>query len=92
MLKTKNTHYEKIMTMVVQLMDNLALQLDEVDYIAVARGPGSFTGLRIGMATTKALAHGAKKDVIAITSLEALAYNLSHYHGLICPILNAKKH
>ena len=90
-LNTKNTHSEKLMPLVKQLLDELNLTMQDVDAIAVTQGPGSFTGLRIGMATAKGLAQGANKQLIAVPTLDCLAQNLLHYPGILCPIMNAQK-
>ena len=90
-LNTKNTHSEKLMPLVKHLLDELALSVNDLDAIAVTQGPGSFTGLRIGMATAKGLAQGAGKKLIAVPTLNCLAQNLLHYPGIICPIMNAQK-
>ena len=90
-LNTKNTHSEKLMPLVKHLLDELALSVNNLDAIAVTQGPGSFTGLRIGMATAKGLAQGAGKKLIAVPTLDCLAQNLLHYPGIICPIMNAQK-
>ena len=90
-LNTKNTHSEKLMPLVKHLLDELALSVNDLDAIAVTQGPGSFTGLRIGMATAKGLAQGAGKKLIAVPTLDCLAQNLLHYPGIICPIMNAQK-
>ena len=90
-LNTKNTHSEKLMPLVQQLLDELELTVKDLDAIAVTQGPGSFTGLRIGMATAKGLAQGADKQLIAVPTLDCLAENLVHYPGIVCPIMNAQK-
>lgn len=90
-LNTKNTHSEKLMPLVQQILEETGLTVKELDAIAVTQGPGSFTGLRIGMATAKGLAQGAGKQLIAVPTLDCLAYNLVHYPGIICPIMNAQK-
>lgn len=91
MINTKNTHSEKLMPMIERLLQELQLSVQQLDAIAVTQGPGSFTGLRIGMATAKGLAQGAGKKLIAVPTLDCLAYNLAHYPGVICPIMNAQK-
>ncbi len=90
-LNTKNTHSEKLMPLVQQLLEELNLTVKDLDAIAVTQGPGSFTGLRIGMATAKGLAQGANKKLIAVPTLDCLAENLVHYPGIVCPIMNAQK-
>lgn len=91
MINTKNTHSEKLMPMVQQLLQELEISMQDIDAVAVMQGPGSFTGLRIGMATAKGLAQGAGKRFIAVPTLDCFAYNLIHYPGIICPVMNAQK-
>ena len=69
----------------------LDLDMESIDYIAVTSGPGSFTGLRIGASTAKGLAFGLNKDIIAVSTLEVLAYELYGANGLICPLLDARR-
>ena len=69
------THSQTIMPMIEELCKMVELNLTDIDYIACASGPGSFTGLRIGAATAKGLAHGLDKKIIPIPTLDALAYN-----------------
>ena len=68
------THSRTLLPMVESLFQNCGLTLDAVDAIAVAHGPGSFTGVRIGVATVKGLALGADKPCIGVSTLEAMAY------------------
>ena len=91
MLNTKNTHSEKLLVMVDTLLRELGLDMTDIDVIAAAHGPGSFTGLRIGMATAKGLAQGGGKKLIAVPTLDALAHRMAGVSGLICPILHAKR-
>ena len=67
------------------------IELEELDAIAVAAGPGSFTGLRIGSATAKGLGLALDKPLVGIPTVEALAYNLYDVNGLICPIMDARR-
>ena len=78
-----------LMPMIDNLLTTLHLELKDIDGFVVAKGPGSFTGLRIGMATVKGLSFGINKPSIAISSLDSLAYNLAFADGVICPILDA---
>ena len=65
--------------------------LGEIDAIAIAGGPGSFTGLRIGSATAKGLGLALDKPLIHVPTVDGLAYNLYGYDGLICPIMDARR-
>lgn len=79
------------MPMIDRLLRQLDLSVRDLDAVAVTQGPGSFTGLRIGMATAKGLAQGADLRLIAVPTLDCMAYNLVQYPGFVCPILNAQK-
>jgi len=84
------THSRRLLGSIEQLMQQASLTLAEVSGIAVGLGPGSFTGLRIGMATAKGLAHGAHKVLIGISSLDAIAATIRD-ERLICVLLDARK-
>lgn len=86
----KNTHSQKLMPMIKELMDKLELTSANIDIFAVSSGPGSFTGLRIGAATIKALAYATDKPVVSVPTLDALAYNIQGAEQLICPIMDAR--
>ena len=85
----KKQHSVILMTMVEQLLTNLALSINDIDGFVVSKGPGSFTGLRIGIATVKGLSQGTGKPFLGVSSLDALAYNMAFTTGIICPILDA---
>ncbi len=87
----ERTHSQKLMPMVEALMGNCDLTMEDIDLIAVAEGPGSFTGLRIGVATAKGLAHAMNIPVVGVSTLDALAFNLPFCEGLVCPILDARR-
>ena len=87
----KKTHSQTLLPMLEELKKMIALDLDTIDAIAVAAGPGSFTGLRIGSATAKGLGLALDKPLVGIPTVEALAYNLYDVNGLICPIMDARR-
>ena len=87
----KKTHSQTLLPMLDELVRMTELDLNTVDAIAVAAGPGSFTGLRIGSATAKGLGLALDKPLIAVPTVEALAYNLYDTTGLICPIMDARR-
>ena len=91
LLDHKRTHSQQLMPLVDQLLNNLDMELTDIDALAVSKGPGSFTGLRIGIATIKGLAQAIDKPVIGVPTLDGLAYNLSSRDGLICPIMDARR-
>jgi len=84
------THSERLIPMVKTLMDSLKLKPENIDLFAGSVGPGSFTGLRIGLATIKGLAHVVDKSVIGISTLEALAFNVP-FDGIVIPIMDARR-
>ena len=85
------THSQRLMPMVSALLAEAGLTRDGLDGVAVSRGPGSYTGLRIGLTTGKALAFALGKPIAAVPTLEALAHNLSGTGALVCPVLDAKR-
>lgn len=90
-LNHKKTHSQKIMVMIDRLLCDLELRAEDIDIFAAAVGPGSFTGLRIGVATVKALAHATGKRVVSVGTLEALAYNVPYAEHIIVPIMDARR-
>ncbi len=87
----KKTHSQTLLPMLDEIVRMTELDLDTVDAVAVAAGPGSFTGLRIGSATAKGLALALNKSVIAVPTLEGLAYNLWGTGSIVCPIMDARR-
>ena len=90
-LENGHTHSRTLLPMVKAILDVTGHTVDDVDLFACSIGPGSFTGVRIGAATVKGLAFGKNKNVLGISTLEALAENLMPYNGLICPVMNARR-
>lgn len=87
----KKTHSQTLLPMLDTISQMIDLDLQSIDAIAVAAGPGSFTGLRIGSATAKGLGLALNKPLVAIPTVEGLAYNLYDVQGLICPIMDARR-
>lgn len=89
----KKTHSQTLLPMLDEIKKAVNLELETLDAIAVAAGPGSFTGLRIGSATAKGLGLALNKPLIGVPTLEALAYNLydTGEDTLICPIMDARR-
>ncbi|MGI6712132.1 MAG: tRNA (adenosine(37)-N6)-threonylcarbamoyltransferase complex dimerization subunit type 1 TsaB [Bacillota bacterium] len=90
-LNTGKTHSQRLLSLINDMLSNADLTLDEMDGFAVTVGPGSFTGVRIGIATVKGFAQVLQKPVTPIITLDALAQNAMGAHGYICPILDARK-
>ena len=88
-LNDKREHSVILMPLIETLLKECNLTIDDIDGYVVSKGPGSFTGLRIGMATVKGMSFGNNKPYISISSLDALAYNLISFNGIICPIMDA---
>lgn len=87
----KKTHSQTLLPMLAELKDMIELDLNSVDAIAIAAGPGSFTGLRIGAATAKGLGFALEKPLVEVPTLEGLAYNLWGTEHLICPLMDARR-
>jgi len=87
----EETHSKHLMDMIKAVLRMAGLNFSDLDGFAVTRGPGSFTGLRIGLSTIKGLAVASEKPVVGVSSLEALALQVSYSRDLICPILDARK-
>lgn len=87
----KKTHSTTLMPMLDELIRMLGIDLKSIDAIATAAGPGSFTGLRIGAATVKGLAYALGIPVIAVPTVDAIAYNLYGSKRLICPLMDARR-
>lgn len=91
MMKDMKTHSQKLVPMLKELLGSLRLDLSDIDVFAAVTGPGSFTGLRIGVTTIKTLAYALKKPVVGITSLDALANAAADLDDmLVCPIMDAR--
>ncbi|MCD6213392.1 MAG: tRNA (adenosine(37)-N6)-threonylcarbamoyltransferase complex dimerization subunit type 1 TsaB [Candidatus Desulfofervidus sp.] len=85
------THNQRLIRSLKCLLAFTAVAIKEIDLFAVIKGPGSFTGLRIGVATAKGLAYSLKKPLVGVNGLDALAHNFLHTPYLICPMLDARK-
>lgn len=88
----KKTHSETLLPMIDEIVRMTETELSTIDAIAVASGPGSFTGLRIGSATAKGLGMAYEIPIIPVPTCQALAYNLvSDNRAIICPIMDARR-
>lgn len=90
--QNRNTHSVSLMPMVEGCLERAGVRLSDLDALAAVTGPGSFTGIRIGVATVKALAHGSGKPCIGVDALETLAFGAGAglFPGLICPLQDAR--
>ena len=87
----KKTHSQTLLPMLDEVAKMIELDLNTIDAIAVAAGPGSFTGLRIGSATAKGLGLALKKPLISVPTLEGIAYNFCGSEKVICPMMDARR-
>lgn len=85
------THSRTLLPMVDAMLKNADLTLDDINAIAIAAGPGSFTGLRIGIAAVKGLAWAADKPCLGVSTLEAMAENIAHLNGLVVGAMDARR-
>lgn len=85
------THSATLMPMAVDLLKNAGLTLEEMDVVAVAAGPGSFTGVRIGVAAAKGLAWPGDKPCAPCSTLESMAWQVAHMEGEICAVMDARR-
>ena len=88
-LNHKLQHSVVLFPMIEDMLSKLEITVDDIDAVAVSGGPGSFTGLRIGVASAKGIAQGGNKDFIGISSLDAMAFQQTGFDGIICPIMDA---
>ena len=87
----KKTHSQTLLPMLDEIVKMTELDLNTIDAIAVAAGPGSFTGLRIGSATAKGLGFALDKPLISVPTVEGLAYNLCGTDKIVCPLMDARR-
>lgn len=87
----KKTHSQTLLPMLDELRNMIELDLNTLDAIAVASGPGSFTGLRIGSATAKGLGLALRKPLVEVPTLEGLAWNLWGTDRIVCPLMDARR-
>ncbi len=85
------SHLQKLMPMIDNLLINCELAIDDIDVIAVSEGPGSFTGIRIGVSSARALAQTLDKSIIGVKTLKAMVYNAQYFDGIICPMMDARR-
>ncbi len=87
----KKTHSQTLLPMLAEITEMTEFELNSLDAIAIAKGPGSFTGLRIGASTAKGLGQALEKPIIEIPTLEAMAYQLYGVERVICPLMDARR-
>lgn len=84
-------HSELLMPVISSVLKNAGLDPSELTLIVCAKGPGSFTGLRIGMSTVKGIAASVECPVVSVPTLDAMAFGFEFFDGLIIPVIDAKK-
>lgn len=87
----KLKHSEKLLPLIEGLLGEINMSLSDMDAFALTTGPGSFTGLRIGAATVKGFAYALDKEIIPVSTLEALSFSQPNFKGIIVPILDAQR-
>ena len=85
------THSQTLLPMAQELLDSCGYKPEQVEAVAVAAGPGSFTGVRIGVAAAKGFAWGAQTPCYGVSTLEAMALHLSAWNGLVVPVMDARR-
>lgn len=90
-VNTKQTHSQTLLPMVEDMLKNSGVTLEQIDRIAVTSGPGSFTGIRIGVSAVKGLSYALNIPCVGVSTLHALAYNLCGFeNSLICAVMDAR--
>ncbi len=90
-LNVKSTHSERLVTGIDYVLKQAGLKVSDIDVFAVAIGPGSFTGLRIGLSTVKGFSYSTGKPIVSVPTLEALAWNFPYCRPPVCTMLDARK-
>ena len=85
------THSQTLMVMAQDLLRQCGVAISQLDAVAVANGPGSFTGVRIGVAAAKGLAWGAELPCVGVSTLSAMAVGLGAWQGYVCPVMDARR-
>ena len=85
------THSRTLLAMTEDMLKSLDMKVTDMDGVAVAKGPGSFTGIRIGVAAAKGLAWGADKPICGVSTLEAMAHHCCDERYIICPVMDARR-
>jgi tRNA threonylcarbamoyladenosine biosynthesis protein TsaB len=89
--RSRNNHAEVLLSLIDATLATAGLRLGDLSGFGVTIGPGSFTGLRIGLSTIKGLSYGSAIPVVGVSTLHACAFRVSHFNGSICAILDARK-
>ncbi len=87
----RKTHSQTLLPMVEAVLSMIECDISDIDYIAVSNGPGSFTGLRICVATAKGLGLATGKPMVGVDTLEGMAYNFENSDCILCPLMDARR-
>ncbi len=90
-INTKLTHSQTLVSMIDSVFKVTGRSMDEVDLFAVNNGPGSFTGVRIGVSAVKGMAYAEDKPCVAVSTLESMAYNTLDFDGIVCACMDARR-
>lgn len=90
-LNIRSTHSERLLPAIEQVLTDAELTLDNIEGVSVVTGPGSFTGLRIGVATAKGFGFAKQIPLVGVTTLQALAWQYQHFPGVVCPLVDARR-
>lgn len=90
-IHTSLTHSQTLMPMVQQVLACVGVSVEDIDLFAAAAGPGSFTGVRIGVASIKGMAMAGEKPCVGVSTLEAMAYNLALPGATVCAVMDARR-
>lgn len=90
-LNIRTTHSERLLPALEKLLQDGELELEEINLISVVTGPGSFTGLRIGVATAKGLSYALQKPLVGVTTLEGFGWQFAYFPGLVLPLIDARR-
>ncbi|OCL27763.1 tRNA N6-adenosine(37)-N6-threonylcarbamoyltransferase complex dimerization subunit TsaB [Orenia metallireducens] len=91
LLNLTDTHSQRLMPQLVNLLEGSGYEPKDLEGVGVGLGPGSFTGIRIGLTTAKTLAQSLKIPIIGISTLEAMAYNLKYTSAYLCPMIDGRR-
>ncbi|MDD2232437.1 MAG: tRNA (adenosine(37)-N6)-threonylcarbamoyltransferase complex dimerization subunit type 1 TsaB [Sphaerochaetaceae bacterium] len=91
MNRTGLKHSESLMPSIMQMLSESGLSLKDLDLLVCTRGPGSFTGLRIGMAALKGIAFACDKPLASVSTMDVIAWNMQDFDGAVVPLLDARK-
>lgn len=89
-LNIKTTHSQTLMPMTESLLKNANIKIDDIDVFAVNAGPGSFTGVRIGVASIKGMTFTSNKPCASVSTLEAMAWGMPYFSGIVCAVMDAR--